>query len=161
MCFEKWWRDCRVYATHTLLAQIYAIHLFSESYNRQRLVLRVLSAEVFLSKFPLKTFGRGFDSHCLSNQPLLRPGRQNIRIVISNAVQTRADGAPLVGTGIGFAHQVKEPWHRRGWIEPFVRPVQVDDRLLSMVDVGKRRGGHRGDDGEGLQGFSVLAPALP
>ena len=56
LCFEKWWRACRVHATHALLAPIYAIHLFSESYNRQRLVVRVLSADVFFIQISPKDF---------------------------------------------------------------------------------------------------------
>ena len=39
---------------------------------------------------------------------------------------------------------------RRRRVEPFVYPARADDRRLSVVDIGKRRGGRRGDDGEGL-----------
>ena len=73
----------------------------------------------------------------------------------------RKSSHSLVGADTGFTHQLEKPRYRRCGIEPFVEPVGIDDRRLPVVDVGQRRASSRRDDGEGLQGFSVSAPALP
>ncbi len=94
-----------------------------------------------------------------SDQPLLGHGIQDLRIVVDDAVHPRADGALLVGAGMEFPNQLKELLRRRGRIEPISKVVGIDNRRLSLVDVGKRRGGRRSDDGEGFDGFSTLVPA--
>ena len=96
-----------------------------------------------------------------SEKPPLRHWNQDIRIVVPDAVHPATDGAPLVGTGTGFTHQLEKSPYRRRRIEPVVEQFGVDDRRLSVVDVGKPWCGRRCDDGEGLQGVAALVPALP
>ena len=40
LCPEKWWRACSLPAIYTPLLIIYVIHLFTESYKHQRMVLQ-------------------------------------------------------------------------------------------------------------------------
>ena len=43
-----------------------------------------------------------------SRKYLSRHGDQDIRIVILDAIDPVTDGAPLVGTVVGFTHQLEE-----------------------------------------------------
>ncbi len=76
----------------------------------------------------------------VSNQPPLRPGSQNVRVVVLDAVHPGADSTPLVGASAGFAHQLEEPRDRRHRIEPVRKPPGVDYHRLSVLDsVSSRR----------------------
>ena len=86
-----------------------------------------------------------------SKQPAVRHRGQDVRIVVADVVHAAAAGAPLEGAVMGFPRQLEQRRQQHPRVEPVAEPAGVDDRRLAMVDVFEARGGHRGDDGEGLQ----------
>ena len=86
-----------------------------------------------------------------SKHPAFRHREQDLWIIVADAVHAGADGTPLEGPVMGFSHQLEQRWERRPRVEPVAEPTGIDDRRLAVVKVLKPWGGHRGNDGEGLQ----------